>query len=83
MRLHSTIIGATATSRGSVAGHLNTYGHGLERSGLRKSVVRAIRLNIVFVGAGRIMARPVNEDGIEMAATGGDAGVGHSSDVGS
>ena len=81
--VHSTIIGATATSRGSVAGHLNTYSHGLERSGVRKSVVRAIRLNIVSVRAATIMARPVDEASIETEATGRDLGVGHSSDVGS
>ena len=83
MLLHSTIIGTTATSRGSVAGHLNIYSHDLEGSRVRKSVVRAIRLNIVSAGAATTMARLVNEDSIEMAAMGGDAGVGHSNDVGS
>ena len=83
MRLHSTIIGATATSRGSVEGHLNTYSHGQERSGVHKSIVRAVRLNIVSTGASTIMARPLNEDSIEMAAMGGDPGVGHPIDVGS
>ena len=70
--VHSTVVEVNARCWGSMAGHLNMYGSGQERTGGRKSVFQANRLNFFFVGARISVPRPVDLTGVGAEAAGDD-----------